>query len=357
MGTGAVLKSQRKRTGERAQRSRIPLLGAWFIGFYGVWLTIVVTGDRWITLAEHWGIAVAMAIGSYFAGSTPMGGGTVGFPVLVLLFDQPAKMGRDFSFAVQSIGMVSASVLIFCMRQKLELRLLKWSLFGATLGTPLGIVLVAPYVPELVVKFTFATLWAAFGMLHFAKIKEIARMQGHSKLSSRLDRNIGFGVGFLGGMTIASTTGVGIDLALYIVIVLLSRSDLKVAIPTSVILMAWTSVVGISTLNLLAASQPERFTLSDGLFENWLAAAPVVAIGAPIGVIMVRLVPRAFTLLVVSGLCIIQFIWTVRNEWDNMSWPIFAGVLVALLALNLVFMLVYDAGRRYEKRRPDLLTL
>ena len=42
-------------------------------------------------------IAAAMAVGSYFAGSTPMGGGTVGFPVLVLLFDGPATLGRDFA--------------------------------------------------------------------------------------------------------------------------------------------------------------------------------------------------------------------------------------------------------------------
>ena len=42
----------------------------------------------WQTLVDHWGIALAMAIGSYAAGSTPMGGGTVGFPVLVLLFGE-----------------------------------------------------------------------------------------------------------------------------------------------------------------------------------------------------------------------------------------------------------------------------
>jgi hypothetical protein len=30
-------------------------------------------------------MAIAMTIGSYVAGSTPMGGGTVGFPVLFLL--------------------------------------------------------------------------------------------------------------------------------------------------------------------------------------------------------------------------------------------------------------------------------
>lgn len=332
-------------------RSRVPLLVLWFALFYGVWLTIVAAGSHWETLAEHWGIAVAMAIGSYFAGSTPMGGGTVGFPVLVLLFDQPARMGRDFSFAIQSIGMVSASVLIFCLRQPLETRLLKWSVVGATIGTPLGLAFLAPHAPDLLVKLIFATLWASFGMLHFAKIREISRMSGCHKLTARQDQRIGFAVGLLAGATIASTTGVGIDLALYIVIVLLSRADMKVAVPTSVVLMAYTSVIGIGTQFTLSRVMPGNYSLSEGLFDNWLAAAPVVAIGAPVGVVMVRLVPRAFTLLVVSGLCVVQFFWTLRVEWEKITTPVLLGTIAGLLALNLVFMLIYDRGRRAEAKR------
>jgi len=329
----------------------MPLLVLWFALFYGVWLTIVALGSHWETLGEHWGIAVAMAIGSYFAGSTPMGGGTVGFPVLVLLFDQPARMGRDFSFAIQSIGMVSASVLIFCLRQPLETRLLKWSVLGSTIGTSLGLLFIAPHAPDLLVKLIFATLWASFGMLHFAKIREISRMSGYHKLSAVQDRWIGLWLGVLAGATIAATTGVGIDLALYVVIVLLSRADMKVAVPTSVVLMAYTSVIGIGTQFTLSQMMPESYSLSEGLFGNWLAAAPVVAIGAPVGVIMVRLVPRAFTLLVVSGLCIVQFIWTLRNEWEQISTAALLGSIAGLLALNLVFMLVYDRGKRAEAKR------
>ena len=93
------------------------------------------------TLVE---LAAAMAVGSYVAGSTPMGGGTVGFPVLVLLMDLPATLGRDFSFAIQAIGMTSASIYILCRRQELEWPMLRASLPGALLGTPLGIAFVAP---------------------------------------------------------------------------------------------------------------------------------------------------------------------------------------------------------------------
>ena len=323
----------------------------WLVAFYGVWLAIISTGSHWSALIEHWGIAVAMAVGSYFAGSTPMGGGTVGFPVLVLLFDQPARMGRDFSFAIQSIGMTSAAILIFCMRQELERRLLKWSIIGTSVGTPLGVLFIAPHIPDLWIKLIFATLWASFGMLHFAKIREIGAMTGSHKLSARQDKWIGFWVGTLAGMTIAATTGVGIDLALYVVIVLLSRADLKVAIPTSVVLMAYTSVIGFGSLWVASVAQPATYALSEGLLGNWLAAAPIVALGAPLGVVMVRLVPRTVTLLIVSGLCLVQFLWTLRGEWERITTPVLLGTLAALLALNLVFMLVYDRGKRAEDRR------
>ena len=56
-------------------RPRLTWFYAWLIAFYAVWLGIVLVGDHWTTLREHWGIAVAMAAGSYVAGATPMGGG------------------------------------------------------------------------------------------------------------------------------------------------------------------------------------------------------------------------------------------------------------------------------------------
>ena len=73
----------------------------------------ILAGGHVSELYAHWPIALAMSLGSYFAGSTPMGGGTVGFPVLVMLQGEPSGMGRDFGFAIQSIGMFSASIFIW----------------------------------------------------------------------------------------------------------------------------------------------------------------------------------------------------------------------------------------------------
>ncbi len=331
--------------------TRVRYFMLWLGVFYTVWLGIVLFGQHSAAFRENWGIGVAMALGSYFAGSTPMGGGTVGFPVLVLLFNEPASMGRDFSMAIQSIGMVSASILIFCMRMPLEWRMLRWAIAGATFGVPLGLAFIAPHVPGLYVKLTFATLWASFGMLHFVKVGEIARMSGLTSMTERFDAISGLSIGLFAGALIASTTGVGVDMLIYIVLVLMCRADLKIAIPTSVVLMAYASLIGIATQSTLAHLMPSRYSLSPGLLANWIVAAPIVALGAPFGVVACKLIPRRVTLLIVSGLCMIQFVWTLYNERASINAAILASVLVALLALNLVFMLMYDAGRRMAKTR------
>ncbi|MDX1569341.1 MAG: sulfite exporter TauE/SafE family protein [Xanthomonadales bacterium] len=326
--------------------SRRRLFWAWLGAFYLTWGGILVFGGLGPTALTHWPIAVAMAAGSYVAGSTPMGGGTVGFPILVLLFDQPASLGRDFSFAVQAVGMTSAALFIWSRRQPLEWPMLRAALIGALIGTPLGIIFVAPLVSGLFIKLLFAVVWASFGLLHLHRINEITAHQGITPTNLRFDTMTGAIVGFVGGLTIASITGVGIDMLLYMVLVLVCHADLRIAIPTSVILMAFVSVVGLFTKLLLGTIEP-------GVWPNWLAAAPVVAIGAPFGALVVSRIGRRPTLLVVSVLCVAQFGWTLWHERQALSpWTIAATLLGVILFL-LVFQELHRLGDRLARRRPD----
>lgn len=300
----------------------------WLAIFYGVWAFLVFGQDRWEIVKAHWPIALAMAMGSYVAGSTPMGGGTIGFPILVLLFDMPATLGRDFSFAVQSIGMVSAGIFILARRQPLAWSMLKGAMLGSLIGTPVGILWFAPLIPELWIKLGFAVVWCSFGVLHLYRINEIASHEGMTEFDERWDFRVGLVLGLLSGATVASVTGVGIDMVLYAALVLLCRADLKIAIPTSVIIMAFTSVTGIVVKNLSAGLQP-------GAFDNWLAAAPIVALGAPLGVFMVNLIGRKPTLLFVAVLCVGQFVWTCYVERTALG---FIGLLIALGAVGLALL-------------------
>ncbi len=316
---------------------------AWLLVFYAGWLAFVLVGDHLGTALAHWPMALAMAAGSYVAGSTPMGGGTVGFPVLVLLMDLPAVLGRDFSFAIQAVGMTSASIYILCQRMELEWPMLRAALPGALIGTPLGIVFIAPLASDLFIKLLFASMWCSFGLLHLRRINEITSYEGMTPHDIAFDHKIGFAVGLLGSLSISAITGVGIDMMIYMVLVLWCHADLKIAIPTSVILMAFTSVTGIVVKLMLGDVQP-------GTFENWLAAAPVVAVGAPLGALVVSKLGRRPTLIVVSLLCVLQFIWTLVHEKDNLTvWNVSAALLGVVLFL-LLFQDMYRHGYRLARR-------
>ena len=298
-------------------------------------------------VAAHWPIAVSMAFGSYVAGSTPMGGGTVGFPILVLLFDLPASLGRNFGLAVQSIGMTSASIYILSARRRVDWALLKPAMFGALISTPLGAAFVAPHAPDLWIKMLFAILWASFGVLHFMRLKHIIAPEGARAGEPALDVPIGLAIGLVGGV-VASITGVGIDMIFYAVLVMFYRGDIKIAIPTSVILMAATSIVGISSNLALGAVNPQRYAVDPEVFYNWLAAAPVVALGAPFGAIIVNYLPRAPTLLIVSVLCIGQFLWTLFEVKMGLAGNLAAVAAVA--ALTGVFLYAFRKGERRKKK-------
>ncbi len=304
-------------------RRHLWLWFVWLTLFYATWTFLITRDQAWLTALAHWPIAVAMAIGSYAAGSTPMGGGTVGFPVLVLFFDQPASLGRDFSFAVQSIGMVSASIFIFARRQPLAWSLLQGAALGTLIGIPLGVLYLAPLIPDLWIKLTFAVIWGSFGILHLYRLNEIAGHHGMTEFDERWDLKVGFSLGLAASLLAVSVTGVGIDMVIYAALVLLCRADLKIAIPTSVVIMAFASAYGVLIKFLSASWQP-------GVYENWLAAAPIVALGAPLGVFIVEKIGRKPTLLIVATLCVGQLIWTCVEEFHSMGWW---GVLIALLCV------------------------
>jgi uncharacterized membrane protein YfcA len=326
-----------------ARRSHLLPFILWLIMFYLGWLVLVLAGGYLETVSTHWPMAAAMAVGSYVAGSTPMGGGTVGFPVLVLLMDLPATLGRDFSFAIQSVGMTSASIYILCKRQELEWPMLRAASLGALLGAPLGILFVAPLASDLFIKLLFASMWCSFGLLHLRRIREITSYEGMTPHDLAFDHKVGFAVGLLGSLSITSITGVGIDMMIYMVLVLWCHADLKIAIPTSVLLMAFTSLIGIAVKAALGDIQA-------GTFENWLAAAPVVAIGAPFGAMVVSRIGRRPTLLIVSILCVLQFVWILHHERDSLNWLSLAAALLGVGVFLLVFQDMYRHGYRLARR-------
>jgi uncharacterized membrane protein YfcA len=304
--------------------------------FYLIWIVLVAGFGYWSPASEHWPIAVVMILGSIVAGSTPLGGGTVAFPVLVLLFGQSPDIGRNFGMAIQALGMTSAMIFIFARRMPVQPRMLVWGSMGAAAGLLLGTFSVAPRLSGTLVKLLFASLWLSFGLITLAKNHELCRQNKIPAMTGGWDVLVGLVIGFVGGV-INSIIGVGIEMVLYTVLVLRYRCDLKAAIPTAVSLGALTSVMGIGLRSLIG-------DISTEVLYSWLAAGPIVVFGAPLGAFLVSVIPRIRTLYFVSILCVVQFVWTLNQVSAPAGEWIF--VIASLLVANLGFILLY--------RRPAL---
>lgn len=319
--------------GPRGLRGRLRF-ALWIVCFYAAWLGWVTSHGAWPEVRAHWPIAFAMLFGSYVAGSTPMGGGSVAFPILVLALGEPAALGRSFAFAIQALGMSSAVLYLLATGRTLAWGVLRWALLGSLLSTPLGVLWLAPRVPELGVKLVYAVVWAAFGGITLHRMAALAGQTGMLAPGPARERTAGLLAGAIGGGCIAAVAGVGADMLLYSLLVLRFRADPRLAIPTAVALMAFTSLVGVATSAAVVLVDPSVSALAPGVAEHWLAAAPVVVVGAPLGALAVSVIPRTATLAFVAVLCLAQLVWIcVQSQLAPAEIALVAAAVLALVAL------------------------
>jgi uncharacterized membrane protein YfcA len=307
------------------------------------WAVLVFGYGYWAGVQQHWPMSLVMILGSMVAGSTPMGGGTVAFPILVLLFHQPASNARNFALIIQAVGMTSAMLFILGRKAPLPFRVLAGSTAGAAVGFAAGTFLISPYVQGSLVKLLFSCLWMSFGLLTLSKNTEICGLKGKGPANASTAGWVGLAAGLIGG-TIASMIGVGVEMAVYTVMVLVFRTDLKIAIPTAVSAAALASIEGALLHSYLRDIDHETI-------YNWLAATPIVIFGAPIGTYLVSILPRTKVLYFVSTLCVLQFVWTLyQTAHTSLEWWF---VAVAMVVAVVVLVTLYRIGKPAAAEAPS----
>lgn len=315
-----------------------PLMKYWYAyvgAFLSVWAVLMFGFGLLPEVLREWRMALVMILGSLVAGSTPMGGGAVSFPFLVLWLHVPPDVARNFGLVIQALGMTSAMIFIFCRRVRVQGRVLAWAVAGAAAGMLAGTVAIAPHVPPNFVKLTFTCMWMSFAILTVVRNRELTSISGGSDVQGAAAMRSGLLVGIVGGI-IASIIGVGVELALYTVLVLIYRSDMKVAVPTAVSGMAAASVMGVA-IHLLIGD------ISRDVAMRFLAAGPIVIFGAPIGTYILTLVPRIRVLYFISALCVLQFVFTLQSlERTRTEWS-FVGI--AMILAGSLFYWMYQRGR------------
>lgn len=310
-----------------------------YIGaFLAVWAVLMFGFGLLPETVKQWPMAVVMILGSMVAGSTPMGGGAVSFPFLVLWLHIPPDIARNFALVIQALGMTSAMIFILCRRVRIQTRMLVWTIAGAAAGMLIGTLVIAPRIAPNFVKLTFACVWMSFAILTMARNREFCSIAGLHMVEGRTAMRTGLLVGIVGGI-IAAIIGVGVEMTLYTVLVLLYRCDLKIAVPTAVSAMAMTSVMGVAG-HLALGDIPRDVVM------KFLAAGPIVIFGAPIGTYILVVIPRVRTLYFISVLCVLQFVWTLYSLQRTLAEWTF--VVVAMTLASAVFYLMYRHGGRCD---------
>lgn len=290
------------------------------------WAIYMFSTHSFYLYLKHYYAAITMLFGATIAGSTPEGAGAIVFPVFTIFLKIPPPVARNFTFAIQSIGMTCASVFILNSKIKVDWIYIKYVTFGGLFGLALGMFYVAPLIPGPVAKLFFVSLWLAFGIVLWV----LNRKDG----GEVYDTIVNFGrsdmfrlliLGFIGGI-ISSIFGTGVNIFSFCFMVIYYRISEKTAVPSSVIIMTIETLIGFGThVAVLRDFQPQAF-------QMWLVCIPVVMICAPLGAYLINKVARkgvAKFLAIVLCLQYIGAMFVLRP----VNWEVIMSVSVLIAGL------------------------
>ena len=274
-----------------------------------------------------------MVVGSFVAGSTPQGGGAVAFPVFTKVLTIPASVARSFSLVIQATGMVMASGSILLSGRKIDWKAYELGVAGGIVGFYVGLFALGdPSTPFWDSRLDSAYVKVSFTLIIFA-VALIVRISARQTAKHEVVPNWGprptvvmLAFALVGGL-FSSLAGSGTDVMLFVFIVLVAGVTPKVAIPTSIVAMATVSTLGLAILGLLhgqlniGLSEGNVVSVADvpfgpeaasrfDLFGIWLAAAPIVVWGAPLGAWLAARVSERIVIAFVGAMALLEVLTT-----------------------------------------------
>jgi len=289
-----------------------------------VWLAWYCLPDQppfW-ALAKHWRITLTMAFGSFIGGATSEAGGAVAFPVFTKVLAIPPAHAKLFSLATQSVGMGSGFLTILLLRIRVEWRAVFWVALGSIPMLPVGFALSA-LLPTSAVRILFTVVQCSFALALWWHNLDVSRdrNEGLTRFGS-LEKAILLVFGMIGGL-ISGLLGSGLEIIVFSVLVLLFRLCEKAATPTVIVMMVLTSWSGFAMIASAGQFVPP-------VSEYWLAAIPIVVVGAPLGVYacscMSRmLVVRTLIVLILAELASSLMLIPLTREIAAISVALFFG--------------------------------
>jgi uncharacterized membrane protein YfcA len=283
-----------------------------------VWLYLIMAGPGFALYHTHWLYAFMMIFGSAVAGFTPEGGGAVAFPILSLYFNITPPAARDFSLAIQSIGMVSAAIWILTRKGHSWTTFRHIPFYAAV--NMMGFVVMTAVAGAVAFKTTqmlFVGLALAFIVAYL-----VSRSRGAvDNLELHGSRFVIFGIFSFTGGCASAMFGTGSDMLIYIALTCYYGMKEKISTDISIVLMAVITVFGIAYRGLFLD------TVHPDVYLMWLAAAPVVLFFAPLGNVLLGWVKKEVMLYTVLAMNVVNYFYFIGKNSNLFFTAIFVLVL------------------------------
>lgn len=304
---------------------------------YAVWFMYMCFSNRWHFFAEFWQMPLTMSLGSFIAGSTPSGGAAVAFPVFTKVLNISSDQVRTFGLMIQSIGMTSAALFIWHRRIPVLWNVVCYASLGGLVGTLIAVNFVnlpAPYP-----KILFTTLVSMFAIaLVYVHCTATPGVNTDFRSFGNLQRFEFMLAGLIGGM-ISDAVGSGIDLIVFMSLALCYRMCEKVSIPTTVICMAINSIIGFA-LHATVVNDVHS------VWNYWLVCIPIVAIGAPLGALLMTYWSRIQIISLICILILCDVISSVAILRLNNNEEFMQTLFFFVLACTCIIILMARRGKR-----------
>ena len=308
-----------------------------------IWITTFGL-NTWIeALNKYYAVAITMIFGSFVAGSTPLGGGAVAFPIMTKLFNISAHDSQLFSLAIQSAGMTSASILILIRNINQPYKIMLAYLFGVLIGFMFFHYGLSSVIIESEIRTISSICIALFVIVFTIQHWRPPDQFNNICLSSPLIYILIIAFGIMGGM-ISRGVGYGADLMIFTLLRLVLGFEFKQSIQASVIVMAITSLLGI-------VFQKYTHGIPDQVLQFWYAAAPIVIFGAPIGALFCSLINDNILFFFIIVLSIVEVITTIITVpvSTNIIYYISMMLIIALMTRYCIKIVSYNVKFRVTK--------
>ncbi len=296
------------------------------------WLFFMQSTASWDLFRDNWFMTVVMIFGSFIAGASSEGGGAIAYPAMTLLFNIEPDVARNFSFAIQSVGMTFASIWIIISRIKIETNYLFLAGIGGFFGIIFGTFFITPLIKPDFTKMMFVSFWLSFGIaLWIVNFVNSRKTRQELPVLNRYQKIELLMVGVVGGI-FSSVLGNGLDICTFSYVVLKYGLSEKIATPTSVILMASNAIIGFILHTFFLD------TMQTEAINYWLVCIPVVIFGAPLGAFVINRIGRKKIALLLIIIIITQFFTALYVIRPGLELGLFS-LMIFLTGIVLFFVL------------------